>query len=606
MARNDIFNRTYAELNTNSSLNIKFLHGPQSNINDMMINGGAIEGAFYLSDETQKLYVGRKSGNEIYPVQVSRGVTIVTDANQLANLNLNIGNNVDEGDLYYAIEDNILAAFHYNASAVPPKYEWQQLNPPTGISSISFNPIEVSNNFVRESLSISTAAGPQSTNSFIVGGDNVTITAIDSASSSYQYQGSNVPVIQVNAHDTTYAIGTEENSPVIKLTSSENVVTNVALNNNNNGSIVISENNGTIMFNGPTLSSFAVANAESGFVLTATMTQGDDTPVAQTGRLNPTISYGNAAITSVFENGIASLNVYTQAETDALITSKLQTADALSYKGVFDATDISNTATQNTWINSVIANGGFHPGDVYKVKINTGSDQVYIGEERVKSGDLIIVNQDGINNFNTFKTGIDIVPSGDELELSIALNKIGSDAISGGLLTFNDTNQTQATPIYNLRVLPGSKIDIGATQTQTTSGTLTIAHEAITTTLSNNASIGIIDDTNLNGPATFDADETFSFFALAPNVNDAFSYDNFGHITNISGRQINFRHNKLESMSSFWAVDSNNVGRAMLTVKDQYSSAAVNTNIYMTSQTLKLNASADNSSISFDLVWGSF
>jgi len=95
----------------------------------MIVNGGATEGTFYLTTDTHKLYIGRKktSGGTVYPEQVSRGVTVVdTAANLPANYPAAPEGAIEEGELFYITDTNVLAALKWNAAYNngQGRYEW--------------------------------------------------------------------------------------------------------------------------------------------------------------------------------------------------------------------------------------------------------------------------------------------------------------------------------------------------------------------------------------------------------------------------------------------------------------------------------------------------
>ena len=314
--------------------------------------------------------------------------------------------------------------------------------------------------------------------------------------------------------------------------------------------------------------------------------------------VDPIISYGNTSTEAHFVNGTASLNVYTQAETDALITSKLQTADALSYKGVYPGFTADNVAGAENWIASVKNNSGFHPGDVYKVAGNG-----IIGNDTVKSGDLIIVNSNAINNSTQFNAAVDIIPSGDELVLAIESSALQSGA--GAQVTFEDTNATQSTPISTINFLSSNVISvISAPNVSANTYDITINHKTIGQNITSTANIGVGQNNDL-GTANFNNTGTYTFFALDPNT--PISYDNFGHVTNILGRKINFTHNYLKTITTEYAIDNNtNIGTFSLTAEDNIGSTAVGTSLHISSDTLLMGKTSSNDVLTVDLVWGTF
>ena len=199
----------------NTKTQIKFFSGSQADLTKY-IKGTteAIEGAFYLTTDTQKLYVGRKDQNDgkVYAVQVSRGVTFVSSSSQLPSVT---ANDIEEGELYYITSSNILAALkHVPADntvtpAISDHYEWVQINPPTGINTVSTSAVNESgtNNVILSTL-ISTAAGSKTGKTKFIAGNNITLTGGDTTLGESPNTFA-AGTVTINATDTTYSIGTD-------------------------------------------------------------------------------------------------------------------------------------------------------------------------------------------------------------------------------------------------------------------------------------------------------------------------------------------------------------------------------------------------------------
>lgn len=86
--------------------NVLFLQGNQSNLNTLITNGGATEGAFYLTNDTHRLYIGRNNGTKTIPVAVNEGVVTVANVNALPTTGVNAG------EFYYASTENILCVYN--------------------------------------------------------------------------------------------------------------------------------------------------------------------------------------------------------------------------------------------------------------------------------------------------------------------------------------------------------------------------------------------------------------------------------------------------------------------------------------------------------------
>ena len=200
--------RNYEPLAAGTS--IKFKSGLQADLNLLIKNGGAEEGTFYLTTDTHKFYVGRKNTttNIIYPEQVSRGVTIVESSGELPATTNTPSGAIEEGELYYITESNVLAALRKVKNSDPVAYEWVQINPPTGIDSISGNAIASTNDVIL-STNISTGAGAKTGAAKFVAGDNITLTANGNESIILGTNSVTAGKFTISAKDTTYELGTE-------------------------------------------------------------------------------------------------------------------------------------------------------------------------------------------------------------------------------------------------------------------------------------------------------------------------------------------------------------------------------------------------------------
>ena len=173
---------------------VAFLQGTQAQLNlylpvstDETKRGTAIEGAFYLTTYTHRLYIGRKVTainnnepnlsnadiNKVFPVQVSAGITTVADAGELAN----VSTNGEKGDMYYIQDGNVLAVLEIDASG---NRSWVQVNPPTGIERYTNGLSQIDATHVRFTSTIATQAQQNGTKTSVINyiaGQNITLTA---------------------------------------------------------------------------------------------------------------------------------------------------------------------------------------------------------------------------------------------------------------------------------------------------------------------------------------------------------------------------------------------------------------------------------------------
>ena len=92
--------------------NVQFLRGPQANL-DALNNYQA--GAFYLTEDTDRLYFAQSNSELVY---LNKYVIQVNNIDSLPNLN-----DVNVGDFYYAVAENILCVKQHSGSTT-----WTQIN----------------------------------------------------------------------------------------------------------------------------------------------------------------------------------------------------------------------------------------------------------------------------------------------------------------------------------------------------------------------------------------------------------------------------------------------------------------------------------------------
>lgn len=619
--------------------NIQFLQGTQSDLNKFLPGGtsagAAIEGAFYLTTDTHRLYIGRKvttttgsyESGKIYPEEVSTGISIVKDTGSLTD----VATEAHDGDFYYIQENNILAVYEGG--------QWVQINAPTGIDKINTGVSRPSGNTTDAIVTteIATQAGTKTGKLKFVAGSNVQLTPGTTDQTNTEYD---IGSMTISATDTTYAIGST--------TSSTNGNAKIGLKKNGGSSLesgavvikgssttgetvnVTSDSNGNIVVSGPKFSSIGYeattgANSNYGITTTLNYTDGAGSSKTVTGSIDPQISYGQDGSTKstahFIQSGsnqpiIANLNVYTKAQADTAIsnaiTSQLATANAMTYKGT-----VTSAADLKT---KIIANGGAHNGDVYKVG---ALEQTFsVGGVNVQTGDLIIltgeetngqiqINSQNISNSTStdnILTICELVPSGDEPQVTAEASATGASQIYTKLY---DGKNASNTNILTTRYVGGNKITISQTTDSTTGQdvSLTFNHDTTTRTNSTNETVqnagtanAIIRKSTGSDTIQNDGYELFVF----SDPSKALLTDSYGHVTGLKGKTITFKHNKLNSNATIaYSTPSTNVGRVGFTLTDSLSNNTAGT-IDFASSTLTVVGDTTNNQINVNLKWGTF
>ena len=623
--------------------NVRFLQGTQAQLNKYLpssgdnLSGTAIEGAFYLTTDTHKLYIGRKvstgtNANKIYPEEISTGLTIVDSTSDLTSA-VSSGL-VHDGDIYYVKNNNILCVYESGEAAqssggVSTSAGWVQINAPTGITGYGYSTTANGNDAI-VSTTINTAAGDQSDSFKLVAGSNVTLTP-------------GTKQVTIAAKDTTYKVGTAASASGTTNSTATTATNGALLGLKKDGGssletdkvVLIGANDvgvksnasGVITVSGPNFTNKGVTagnSAGNGFVFGLEYASGDDgsdVSVSHSTKstLDPTITIGSSAAydatnanatlgTSAvhFSNGNATLDVYTKAQADraiaTAIANELDAANAMKYKGT-----VANAAA----INTIKTNGTGHIGDTYKAS----GDFTY-GAYEVKTGDLIILNgtegNDGTITSASFT--VDVIPSGDEpyIAPSFTGDSVGTyDGTTPSNTTrtiLNLVDSKSSNSIIASEIIPNTKfIQVTSTISQTgETATLNLNHRDI-----GRSDTALSSLTQNDSQADTLGEHTYQLFVHSAStdiVTDA------GHVTNVQGKSIWFKHNRLNKLQTGYsttslAANSTLLSKALasITAADSYS-GDLTANINFESSTLEVaaNASSNATGLSIDIKWGSF
>lgn len=546
------------------------------------------DGCFYLTTDTNRLYIGVTKGTAVALEAVNEGVTTVKDTNSLPKLT---GTNaVDkkqyQGRFYYCTDNNILVVCSGD--------HWVQINPDTTLTA-SIQNTAVSD-FKEKGADTATGATITSTvsdsknnnsvGSFsIVQGDNVTVTSngIDSK-------------ITISAKDTSHTLKTVATGAGIALhnnldTTDIDNITFTAVNSNETLGTLAIANNGNndikytldIASQAPT--SLAISN---GTKEDSTLTSGFKFEVANplaeniTATLDPVIRIGKTDTTDVkFDNNIATLDVYTTAQTDAQIASALQAADAMTFVGVLG----SGTGM----INATNLTGSANEGDTYKI----GTEGDYFGHTGCKVGDLLIAAKDG----SSYLTANDwyYIPSGDDQVISGSVSKDSGKAS----MTITDTAGT----LGKIIIEQGTDITVTGVVSKDNKNdandnvvTTTIAHatySAVTPSADKDKDASVNSDSGVVA-----AEDTFTAITSITESN--------GHLTGIKTSTFSVKdtHNQITAVSQDAEQITNGIGIAP-TITTSDSETITTKQLNITSTSLDIGYT-DVNNVTFDLVWGTF
>lgn len=577
------------------NVGIKFLQGTQLALNALISSQDAVEGAFYLTSDTSRLYVGRKlasDSSKIVPVPVNEGVTTVEDVDHLPNT-------ANIGDFYYAEDENILCvcAKVEGTSDSDRTCTWVQLNTNTTNTSLTHTLTSVSgnSNAVNIGTSVTDSAGHSVNDSWkLLGSSNLTVAYDNSAKT-----------ITLTSADTTYTLGvsSEDDAQNHYLTLSDGTTTQkvklignrVDVDTATAGQVTITGQ----LINGASETHDSGTGWKVGVNVNNNLANDRAT-------IDPIIHYGSGAsgtytTEAKFALGTADLDVYTTSETDSAIATAINVAkqafNAMQFKGVISTAD------------GVPALSNCSAGDTYKMGRNGPFTGVNI--LNIKTGDLLIAT--GTEDASGKLTGNDatweLVPSGDEPVYVGELITHGVRLLAGG---------ANGTVEAGIELIEGNMITLSDANT----GKLrrvTVSHASI----AKGNGVDTKDTTGAVQSSTFasaSATNALEFYVLAGNgdTDDGIVRDAYGHITAVHTKKITVKdtHNYITIHSTSATVDSNhNVATIThyLGNKDTAVSSP-SSQMQITSNNLTLGASTSGTAgtagaigqVTIDFNWGTF
>lgn len=610
--------------------------------------GAAIEGAFYLTSDTHRLYIGRaitvNNNTKVVPVPVNEGIETVSSISALPA-------NANQGEFYYIKPYTENGEQKGNILAVRSGGNWVQLNTDTHIGGIASSVVthtDESSNITN--VDVKTTITDSNGNTYgngtleqwkLIPGNNVTFSYVPAVTT----PGSEASArLTVTAIDTTYTAGTVTSilDGEITITPSGNANANASsvhlvskttnsANQPKNGDLSItSDNAGNVTFDLKEVEGISVSTRSgtgaTGFSISPII-DGTARVNATNGVLDPTIRIGastmglgtgenlssvTSGITNVkFSDGIASLDIYTRLQTekriDEVVNQKIQVADALTYIGTASYNGTSWSYSDGS--NSIST---FHKGDTFKVSSIIGDAQ--INGVSVKVGDLLIAN--GTENNGVIGTvSWNLIPSGDEPVYNISQDTTNKKTILQSSL--NSTVENVGSVTY---AADDDWISSVLTVSSAGSPDATITYSHKNKTLTSN--ISTTDDTTLSYTGA-DANDTLTFLAL--DTSTPLTIDK-GHVTGIKGKQVSITLNKLDKMysmgSNYANADLGTGANALLSgakinlkIHDKKSNTPIDLTskeMRYTSKTLMITGSTGGSNdnqygiINVDLQWGTF
>lgn len=574
---------------------VMFKLGPQTRI---PANGAAVNGTFYLTSDTHRLYIGQ--GNNAVPINA--GVTFCDNFAKLTAATTGETEQNLAGRVFFLKDTNILC--------VRSNGKWAQINSDTKLESALAEVVKIPDTSDGEGVRVTTqvvdsvgkavqapfSIKPKTGNVKVYAGkDGKTVEIGVSDGATYDLTSAEIKK-KKNENDPESEEVTVEGASLV-LTGSNSTTDKVDIHGV--GSVSISNTANGILATGTeyTLESVTTSAQDKGFNVAVGINNGG----SDNNTFFPQIKYGATPQTVDFikdttdknnKTGIATLDVYTKGEVDSLFSS----ADAMVFKDAVDA--VAESSTSVTWLPSSAENGWTYK---YTGNIMAMSDAKKLNKRIdssagwINSGDLFIASGNEVNNSLTGDWKWIHVPAGDDERYSLGKNSKGVGVtlnVTGGLtdatagdLVFNKDNWITLTDAY-------------ADKTTT----INIGHTLVTKDASTNVTVSS-SNTSDQASAGPDGNTTLEIPVITPTVDAA------GHITSLS--QITYKvidsHNRLNKGETSLTVAGSN-GTIKITPKivmgDGETSIDANMAFSLKSESLTLTTA--DKVITAELEWGQF
>lgn len=573
-----------------NATNVLFKRGLQKSLDAAQ----TIDGVFYLTKDTHRLYVGQDD-KKVLLNQTVNFIESVQKLNELAEEWRKTGSEADHlQDLYYVVpgndpnavnthKGNILAVWCRTGNS----YAWMQINPDTNtyVSDLHTAGTASTNGVVVTTSAVMNSETVHEGNLTITGdGKTVAITFANDAN------GKN-PVVTIKGD--TYTLSAADNkinlgSALGQAGSSVEVVagTNVTVSTANNKITVAAKD---------TKNTEANLTLGANGLLSMSVTDNDENVVDASATLS--VTYGANKNQTGYVGG--NLNVYTIDEVDNKIETRFKNLNGLTYIGTVGVENGHGAFVLDDY---VVYNGAtkldVHVGDMFLV-----ADAVdYASGKTANAGDLLIAT--GTENASGVLTTITwtYVPSGDDTEIDTTYSFTANAA--DNTLTVTSNNADASDEVGAIQVKGSKDKNNKDNLIVVTSEAQGTNNEKLVVTVKH-GEVGFTTNAN---PA--DADHLV-------NLNTANSVDVItgiivtkeGHVSEVVKSQLKAPRYELSDGVEIADASNGTVSTGVnvklgLHVQDG-SDVFQTTGYTLTSETLRIKSEAANT-IEIDYVWGEF
>ena len=565
--------------------NVFFLSGFQNTLNQKVAAGEIQVGAFYLTEDTNRLYIGKEAGK----LDLLNSAVRFVSQSEFNSLGTAWKKEADKGathlnELVYITDLNILAVWSEKTAGT---YDWVQINPDTDTKIKEFvTEVSASNNEATVQSTVtaidgSTKAEENYINSFKVAGKGKTIKVESTDAKTISVTGDTYTLSSAadgaNKAKVSLSSALGQAGSEFTITAGDNVKVTAS------GSDIKIDSEKWI----PDNSSVEVADGK--IKLTLQNKNGEGPGVVESNELF--VYVGNNTKKLIGED----LNVYTKDQ----IESKLRGLNGMTYKGTVGPANTAIVSSYKISNNAVVNNDGtaidVSAGDMFLVVCENDAKgnpiPITFNGNSLITGDLIIaVGTEGADGFIGSDLAWNVVPSGNDtiidttyaFEANAAEHKISLKSNKDG-----DVGEIGAID------LDAGNDDIVLTSTTESN------NKVLKTKISHKAYSNSLTPVNSN--------ETLSNGQANITVMDGISISN-GHVTGITTKTLT-----LPSYSiNVEGTDSGTEVKSSVSLSNQFKAGSdvlntLNTTFESETLDITLKSSAGQAPVvGFELTWGTF
>ena len=565
---------------------VLFKRGTQSALDSLRVDTDKtkrIPGAFYLTEDSHRLYIGIDNDNrDIVPV--NEGITTVDSISQLPKPSTDAEKKLMVGQFYYIEGSNILAIYS-GSGAGGSNSGWIQINANTDTSIESFTQtVGVSGSTATISSTIKDTDSKNFDSSFKIVVAGGLVLSVDAT---------NTLKIDASALQQNLNYSVSSNIATVTLTNPKTSGNKIDIQAGNYVTITEKTDKTGFVISGEDqrVQSVTVGNGNAA----GTSTDGFNIAVktgnkTEKGNFDPTIKLANDTSGRHFSGGTIELPVYTTTEIDNQFASKLNAIDGMTYKGTIGSGGTGHNANSLPTTNVRI-------GDTYKV---LASFTTQIGGVTPTAGDVIIArsttNKENSSGYiDSSNIAWDLIPSGNE-----DTTYVGEVLTHGIALKENNTKSVMA-----FKLSSGNDSITLTDTTSTGSNEVKITHVAPTaqtkdaTSISGVAASGDHNQNSLSGSVVYDVLK-----------------DGTGHVAGLQKANISFTDTNA-TLTSTGAVEvkaaslGSSSSKVSLTTTLKQSSGRTKTStsaftVYSDNKNLQVSSDDTNDAVKVSFVWDSF